>query len=219
MINLVGKCPPDADSLEAAASRGFDRVELYLERSDLEDVDATARVVERSPVEAATVHTPHVPPEDAGPFQQADALARALDAVLVVHSKYAQHTDTELLASHGFEAPHAFENNPGASTFHLRNLLFEAGHDLVLDTAHLYTAEVAYLDALEHLLAAHGDRIPVVHLNDATRTTDGLAVGDGEMDLAATTRLLDRAFEGIVVLEVMPEHQHAGRSAVLEWLD
>lgn len=218
-MDLVGKCPPDADSLEAAASRGFDRVELYLEPSDLEDAEATARTVERSPVEAATVHTPHAPPENADPFRRADALAQALDAVLVVHSKYAQHTDTDLLASHGFEAPHAFENNPGASVFHLQNLFFEAGHDLVLDTAHLFTAEEAYLEALEDLLVSHGDRIPVVHLNDATRTTDGLAVGDGEIDLAATTRLLDRAFDGLVVLEVMPEDQRAGKRTVEGWLD
>lgn len=217
-MDLVGKCPPDSESLEAAASRGFDRVELYLTAADLEDVAATAETVERSPVEAATVHTPHAVPEDAEPFRRADELARALDAVLVVHTKYAQHTHTDLLASHGFEAPHAFENNPGAGVFHLRNLLFEAGHDLVLDTAHLYTAEASYLDALAELVTTYGDRIPVVHLNDATRTTDGLAVGDGEMDLAATTRVLDRSFEGIVVLEVMPEDQWAAKQAVEGWL-
>ncbi|MFB6122086.1 MAG: hypothetical protein ABEJ78_01325, partial [Haloferacaceae archaeon] len=56
-MNLVGKCPPDADSLAAAAARGFDAVELYLTAETL-DASGVAAIVEAAPVGVASVHTP-----------------------------------------------------------------------------------------------------------------------------------------------------------------
>ncbi|MFC6864854.1 sugar phosphate isomerase/epimerase family protein [Halomicroarcula sp. GCM10025817] len=218
-MDLVGKCPPNSDALDAAAARGFDRVELYLSQAAVEDVEATAATVERAPVGAASVHTPHAVPEDGDAFHRADDLATRLDAYLVVHSQYAQHTHTSQLEAHGFAAPHGYENNPGASVFHLERQLFDPGHELVLDTAHLYAAEADYLEALERLLRTYGDRIPVVHLTDGTRTQDGLAIGRGDIDLETTVQLLERHYDGIVVLEVMPDDQLEGRRTVLGWLD
>ena len=217
-MDLVGKCAPDPDALDAAAARGFDRVELYLPATP-DDVGATAATVQRAPVDAASVHTPHAVPEDGDAFRRADDLATRLDAYLVVHSQYAQHTHTPQLEAHGFEAPHGYENNPGASVFHLERQLFDPGHELVLDTAHLYAAEAGYLEALERLLTTYGDRIPVVHLTDGTRTRDGLAIGRGDIDLETTVQLLERHYDGVVVLEVMPDDQRAGRRTVLEWLE
>ena len=216
-MELVGKSAPDPKSLRAAAERGFDAVELYLTAERLDDLTAVRTAVGDSPVGAATVHTPHVQPDDPL-FGRADDLAEALDAYLVVHSQYAQHTHVPDLERHGFRAPYGYENNPGASRYHLENLVLERGHDLVLDTAHLYTAEASYLDALEALLTGYGEQISVVHLNDATLVEDGLAIGAGEVDLQETTRLLDRQFEGSVVLEVMPDEQASALDAVRNWL-
>ncbi|MFC7251314.1 sugar phosphate isomerase/epimerase family protein [Halomicroarcula sp. GCM10025324] len=218
-MDLIGKCPPDADSLEAAAARGFDRVELYLTPADLDDIEATAVTVARSAVDAASVHTPHAVPEDGETFRRADDLACRLDAYLVVHSQYALHTHTQLLDSYGFEAPYGYENNPGASVFHLERQLFDRDYELVLDTAHLYAAEAAYLESLEHLLTTYGDRISVAHLTDGTRTTDGLTIGRGDIDLETTVDLLERQYDGLVVLEVMPDDQRAGRQTILDWLE
>lgn len=217
-MDLVGKCPPDPDSLAAAADRGFDSVELHLRPADLDDVAATAAAVEASPVDAATVHTLHARPDDGRPFRRSDALAARLDAYLVVHSQYAQHTHVDVLAGYDFEAPHGYENNPGATPFHLRNLLLNRGHDLVLDTAHLFMSQPDYLDGLRGLLGADGDRIRVVHFNDATPTEDGLPVGDGELPLERTARLLSAHFDGCVVLEVMPDRQADALRQVREWV-
>jgi sugar phosphate isomerase/epimerase len=217
-MNLVGKCPPSPAKLDAAANRGFDSVELHLRPADLDDVATTAARVEQSPVSAASVHTLHARPDDPAPFRQSNALADRLDAYLVVHSQYAQHTHTEQLDAYGFTAPYGYENNPGMSVHSLRNLLLDRGHDLVLDTAHLYMAEPAYLDALSGLLRDYGDRIQVVHFTDSTSLEDGLAFGDGDIPLKRTADVLDAHFDGAVVLEVMPDDQADARRRVLEWL-
>ncbi|GCF12828.1 hypothetical protein Harman_07630 [Haloarcula mannanilytica] len=218
-MHLVGKCPPSPDALAAAADRGFDSVELHLRPSDLDSVEATAETVERSPVTALSVHTLHARPDDPEPFRQSDALADRLDAYLVVHSQYAQHTHTEQLDAYDFSAPYGYENNPGMSGHSLRNLVLDRGHDLVLDTAHLYMAEPAYLDALSGLLREYGDQIQVVHFTDGTSLEDGLAFGDGDIPLERTADALDAHFDGAVVLEVMPDDQADARRRVLEWFD
>ncbi|WP_058996926.1 sugar phosphate isomerase/epimerase [Haloarcula sp. CBA1127] len=217
-MNLVGKCPPTPAKLDAAADRGFDSVELHLRPSDLGDVPATAATVEASPVSATSVHTLHARPDDPDPFRQSDALAQRLDAYLVVHSQYAQHTHTTQLDSYDFTAPCGYENNPGASQFSLANLLLDRGHDLVLDTAHLFMSEPAYLESLTTLLRDYGDQIQVVHFTDSTVLTDGLAFGDGDIPLERTAGVLDTHFDGAVVLEVMPDDQADARRRVLEWL-
>jgi sugar phosphate isomerase/epimerase len=217
-MELVGKCAPSPESLRAAADRGFDAVELYLTPEHIDDVTAVRTAVEGASVRVATVHTPHVRPDDRS-LDRVDDLAETLDAYLVVHSQYAQHTHIPELERHGFRAAYGYENNPGASRYHLENLVLDRGHDLVLDTAHLYTAEAAYLDALEALLTGYGEQISVVHLNDATAVEDGLAIGASEVDLRETTRLLDHLFEGTVVLEVMPAEQASALDAARNWLD
>jgi len=217
-MNLVGKCPPSPAKLDAAADRGFDSVELHLRPADLDDVATTAARVQQSPVSAASVHTLHARPDDPEPFRQSDALAQRLDAYLVVHSQYAQHTHTALLDSYGFTVPYGYENNPGMSVHSLRNLLLDRGHDLVLDTAHLYMAEPTYLDSLKALLRDYGDQIQVVHFTDGTPLEDGLAFGNGDIPLERTADVLDAHFDGAVVLEVMPDDQADARRRVLEWL-
>ncbi|MFB6068654.1 MAG: sugar phosphate isomerase/epimerase family protein, partial [Halobacterium sp.] len=177
-----------------------------------------AAIVEAAPVGVASVHTPHVRPDETAVFVEADDLARRLDAYLVVHSQYAHHSHVPQFERLGFESAYGYENNPGASPYYLRNAILDRGHDLVLDTAHLYMATDAPLDALESLLDDYRNRIRVVHLNDATPLEDGLAFGAGEMDLKRTTGLLAERFDGTVVLEVMPDDQRAALERTDEWL-
>jgi sugar phosphate isomerase/epimerase len=206
-ITVAGKAAPESDELEWASDRGFDDIELYLERTHLTDVDRTVDVVEAAPVDVVSVHTPHVTTEELEWVQRADRLADSLDAYLVVHSKRIIHAQITALEPLDLRAPHGFENNPGASERHLRSMILDRGHEFVLDTAHLYMADADYLATAERLLAAYGDRIRVVHLCDSTRTEDGLGFGKGSMDMAALSRLIRQHFEGLVVLEVMPEEQ------------
>jgi sugar phosphate isomerase/epimerase len=219
-MDVAGKALPTAESLAATADRGFDATELHLPDGALDDLDATVDVVDDADIAVESVHTPHVTHEALDRIERADALARRLDATLVVHSQYLGHVHTSRLAALDLRSRHAFENNPGASVRHLEAQVLDAGHDLVLDVAHLYTAHGDYLERVEALLSAYGDRIPVVHLADATLTADGLPFGDGEMDLAATTRLLADGLPGdaTVVLEVMPNRQVEARERVEAYL-
>lgn len=216
-MQVVGKCPPTAAALDAAAERGFDAVELHCPVAYTDDVAVTAQVCREAPVDVATVHTPHVGPDRRDGFRDADQLARALDARLVVHSQYYQNVHVDEIESLDLAAPRAYENNVGVSVRHLRAVLLDRGHDLVLDTAHLYTAHENYVERFESLLYEDGERIPVVHLADGSLLHDGLAFGEGEMDLAALVDVLRREYEGIVVLEVMPEDQQAALAAFRNW--
>lgn len=204
---VAGKAIPVTDSLSNAADRGFERVELHCPIAVLEDVAETAATVRESPVSAASIHTPHVTVDDLEPIADADRLARALDATLVVHTQYLQHTRIPDVEALDLRADRAYENNPGASVRHLTAAIVDRGHDLVVDTAHLYMAHEDYVDRLADLLDRAGDRVPVVHLTDSSPRVDGLAFGDGEVDLPAIGRLLKSSYDGTVVLEVMPEHQ------------
>ncbi|GAD52295.1 hypothetical protein MBEHAL_1055 [Halarchaeum acidiphilum MH1-52-1] len=207
-MQVAGKCRPTRESLIAAADRGFDAAELYV-TPDVLDV-ATERLAERvraSSISACSVHTPHVLPSATGPLRAADRLARALDAYLVVHTQYANMTHTPVLAEAGFAAEHGYENQAGASVRHVEAQVLRRGHELVLDTAHLYMAHADYRERFRALLDAYGDRIRVVHLADSTRETDGLAFGAGEMAMDDLARTLKGHFDGTVVLEVMPAEQ------------
>lgn len=207
-MQVAGKCRPTRETLAAAAKRGFDAVELYVTPALLETGIATlAETVRASPVAVCSVHTPHVLPSEHGPLRAADRLARALDAYLVVHTQYANMTHTEELAAAGFEAPHGYENQAGASVRHVETQVLEPGHELVLDTAHLFMAHADYLSRFEALLAAYGERIGVVHLTDSTAETDGVPFGEGELAMEALSRALKERYDGVVVLEVMPHAQ------------
>ena len=213
---VAGKCPPEPDALAAAADRGFEAVELYLETDHLESVADRVAHVEASAVEAVSVHTPHVPLAEAEYLHRTDRLAVALDASVVFHSGHLNHVDTPELETLDLTATYGYENKTGVSVRHLRHMILEPGHDLVLDVAHLFMAEADYLTAIEYLLTEYGDRIGLVHLCDSMPVQDGLAFGAGEIDIGAVCRLVDRHFDGTVILEVMPDDQRAALETVAE---
>lgn len=216
-IVVAGKSPPEPDELMAATDRGFDAIELYLERTHLDAVDESLANVRDVGVDVVSVHTPHVPIDEPAYLRAADELADELDSYLVVHSNRIIHTFTSALEDLGFRAEYGYENNPGASARHVRHLILEPGHDFVLDTAHLFMAEAEYLEQTSRLLREYADQIPVVHLCDSTPTVDGLGFGEGEMDMERLVAILRREFEGTIVLEVMPEEQTEARERFERW--
>jgi len=210
-LTIVGKSAPEPDELGRANARGFEGIELYLEREHLNDINRIVRVVNEAAIDIFSVHTPHVTTEETEWLKRADQLALALDAYLTVHSKQIIHTQIPKLETQEFQSAHGYENNPGISERHLQNMIFDRGHELVLDTAHLFMADKNYLSTAERLLTEFGEQISVIHLCDSTLTTDGLGFGDGAMNMAAMSELVTRLFEGVVVLEVMPDEQERAR--------
>lgn len=205
---IAGKCPPEPEELRAAADRGFDGIELYLERKHLDELEASIEAVENSEVEVESIHTPHVTLEEKEYFRKTDRLASILDAYIVFHSQYLHHVHIPELEELEMEADHGYENNPGASKRILESLILQPGHDLVLDTAHLFMATENYLQAIRELLDEHPEQIKLIHLCDSTRRKDGLPFGEGEMDMEKLCKVIDESeFDGELVLEVMPEDQ------------
>lgn len=203
-VTLAGKCRPEPEALHGVRELGFDAIELQLLATHLDAFERSLAAAERSDLDIVSVHTPHRTLEAPEYFSLADAFAAELDATLVVHSKHLQHVHIPELEALDFDADYAYENNPGCSRYHIENLILNEGHDLVLDTAHLYMAESEYVVALETLLRKHLESVPVVHLSDSTRLRDGLSFGSGTVDLDRTVALIEQLYDGVVVLEVHP---------------
>jgi len=211
---VSGKCPPTEEELAASADRGFDYVELYLTPQHLDQFEETVSTCRDAEVEVTSVHTPHIDMETLDYAKKADTLAEKFDARLVFHTYKLPLTFVpRILDAMEFSADYGFEHQAGDSLYHVKQVLAEADQPIVLDTAHLYTGEENYLDALEELLLTYGEQIRVVHLCDGTRTEDGLPFGEGTMDMEAVSRIVASYYDGPVVLEVMPKHQGEARKA------
>lgn len=216
-MRIAGKCYPTEEELIEAQKRGFEYVELHLDRHHIDKLDNSLTAVRESPVEVVSVHTPHVTPNEKSYFRGSDRLADELNATLVVHSQYLHHTHIDELEAISFQSKYAYENIPGASSFHLENAILNQGYDLVLDNAHLYIAEPDYHSSFKNLLKNYSKQIPIVHLNDGTVLRDGMAFGHGDVDVRATFVSLLKEFDGTVVLEVMPEYQRKALTLVTQW--
>jgi len=212
-MKVIGKCPPETEELKKAEERGFDKVELYTDRKHFDQIEKTIKTVKNSDVEVVSVHTPHVHiDDDMAYFWLADYLCRKLDAYLVFHSQYIHHTHIPRLEELNVESDYGYEDNPGCSLRHVEENILKKGHEMVLDTAHFYMAEENYIEKIEYILDNYSDQISLIHLCDSTLSDDGLAFGEGDMDMEKVSEVIDDSdFDGILVLEVMPEHQEAAR--------
>jgi len=211
---IAGKCPPEEEELEESEERGFEKVELYLEKKHLNNLQETLRTLEDSNVEVVSVHTPHVHLNDKGYIILADQLAKELGAYLVFHSQYMHHTHIPNLERLEIKSEYGYENNPGASKVFLENSIINQGHDMVLDTAHFYLGDHT-LDNLKKFLEHNIENINLIHLCDSSDSRDGLSFGKGVMNMEKVCQAIDdSAFDGILVLEVMPEYQE---DALQKW--
>jgi len=220
-MEVVGKCPPEPEELEKAQQRGFEKVELYTQKKHFDNIDETLETVRSSEVEVVSVHTPHVHiDDDKAYFWLADYLCSKIDAYLVFHSQYIHHTLIPKLEEMDIKSEYGYENNPGCSIRHVEENILKEGHEMVLDTAHLYMAEKNYVEEIERILEEYGDQINLIHLCDSTKEEDGLAFGKGEMDMEKTAQVIDNSeFEGTLVLEVMPKDQKEAREKLEEYIN
>lgn len=210
-MTLAGKCPPEPEELEEVVRKGFENAELYLTKKHLDRFDKTVSHLSNSDLNIVSVHTPHVGLDDSDYFLKTDRLASEMDAFLVFHSQYLHHVHIPELEKLDIKSDYGYENNPGISVRAIESLVLRRGHKLVLDTAHLFMAEENYIEKIRYLLQNYRSQIEVVHICDSSKVRDGLGFGEGEMDMENICRTVDRNFDDISVLEVMPEYQEEAR--------
>lgn len=213
---VAGKCPPEKKELDKITERGFEHAELYLEKEHLDGFETALKRCQEANVNISSVHTPHVKPGNKEYFQLSDKLARELNAKLVVHSQYLHHVHIDrVLEKYGFKSDYGYENNPGMSIPHLEKMILKPGHQMVLDTAHLYmSSQKNFQDNLDYFLNNHSDQINVVHVCNSTMKKDGLPFGEGDMNMERTIKKVKEKFDGTVTLEVMPQYQ---KKALQKW--
>jgi len=216
---LAGKSPPKKEHLELIEKQTeFENIELYIEKRHLDHFQDTVQAVEESDLNVVSVHTPHVSVSELEYFSLADKLAEKLDAFLVCHSKQIIHLSMPKVEEHGLSSEHGYENQPGASIRHLRAALLDKDVKLVVDTAHLYTAEENYIEEMDKLLSNFTDQIPLMHVCDSTLTDDGLPFGEGDMEMEEVCKTIsDSEFDAILVFEVMPDHQQDALDKWKKW--
>ena len=215
-MRVAGKCPPETSELRDTAEKGFEYVELYLEKQHLEDVGKAVERCRNSELEVVSVHTPHVGLDESDYFVKADQLAERLNAYLVFHSQYLLHGCIPEIEKLGLRSDYGYENNPGISLHYLEKAILEQGHELVLDIAHMYMANSNFPTALRSVLEERHNQIGVIHLCDSTGLEDGLCFGEGEIDMDDAMEAIKQSrYDGVVVLEVMPGCQE---DALKEWM-
>jgi sugar phosphate isomerase/epimerase len=204
---VAGKCPPEPDKLKSAKERGFDKIEVYLQKKHLDKFQETSRALEESDVEVVSIHTPHVHLDNKGYMVLADQLAQQFGAYLVFHSQYMHHTHIPELEKLEIESDYGYENNPGAAKTFIQNAILDKNHEMVLDTAHFYLGDHTPED-MEKFLKKNIEQINLVHLCDSSEVKDGLGFGEGKMQIERICQIINQSdFDGIVVLEVMPDQQ------------
>jgi sugar phosphate isomerase/epimerase len=213
---VAGKCRPEEGKIQEIVEKGFEHTELYLKTDHLDSFDKTVANCREADIDISSVHTPHVLPEDEEHFKKTDRLAEKLNATMVVHSQYLHHIHIDrVLEKYNFQSEYGYENNPGMSIPHLEKIILNPRHQMVLDTAHLYMSSGKdFQQNLEYFLNNHGNQIPLVHVCDSTMKNDGLAFGEGDMNMKRTVKTIKEKFNGKVTLEVMPEHQE---DALQKW--
>lgn len=219
---IAGKCPPEPEELRETYEKGFENIELYLEREHLDQIEKTKESIRDSGLNVVSIHTPHAHIDDEkNYFSLADQLANELDAYLVIHSQHMHHINIPQLEALSLDSERGYENNPGISKRYLEESILNLDHNLVLDVAHFYMAHPEnYIQKTEEILEAYSDEINLIHLCDSTTVEDGLAFGTGEMNMEKISQIIDRSdFDGILVLEVMPQHQEEAREKLDTYLN
>lgn len=209
-LQIAGKFrPTDDEQREMVSESDFENAEVYLTRSDLDNLSDTQRCIDNSGVNISTVHTPHVTADEKEYLKKADKLAVENDSYLVFDSISIPLNNISFVEEEiDFEADYGYENPAGGSKRHLESTIIEPGHDLVLDTAHLFCAHEDYLEQIDDLLNNYADRTGAIHLCDSFRDKDGVPFEEGEMDMESTYQtILDSGYKGPVILEVENSHQ------------
>lgn len=221
-LQLSGKFrPTDDEQREMISESDFENAEVYLARTDLDDLSYTQRCIDESDVNISTVHTPHVTADETEYLKKADELAVKNDSYLVFDSISIPLNNISFVEDDiDFEADYGYENPAGGSRRHLESTIIEPGHDLVLDTAHLFCAHENYLEEMEDILENYSDRIGTIHFCDSVRDKDGLPLGEGEMDIETTyNKIVESDYEGSLVLEVPEIHQEEALQKCREYND
>lgn len=184
------------------------------------------QVCKKSDINIVAVHTPHMEldvQESMNYFKRTDLIAKELDATLILHSNpYSTFSLINFYSPEEVEAPKfGYENHPDVSSHFINYYQIKGGFPLILDTAHLYMAEKNYLDTIKNLLENYThNEIPIIHLNDGTRTKDGLNLGDGALDYECIIDYIENYnYEGYVTLEVPVAKQFDALNTVENILD
>lgn len=210
-LTLCGKCPPNSAELSTIADYGFENVELYLTTDHLDDFEETVNTCQAADVNIAVVHTPHVMVDETEYLVGTNDLARRLDAdAIVAHSGVIEPKNADQVdAAVDWCRPTGYESNPGHSWEYIKNAFLDRGFDFTFDLAHVYIGEQEDFDEVfDRLVNSYGsERVPIVHVCDTTLLEDGLAFGEGVLDLPQYIQDLKENYEGIVTLEVLPRDQ------------
>lgn len=218
-MDIIGKASPDEIN-----ERNLNGCELYLEKEHVVDTfEETLETIRASDVDITSVHTPHVKYDNyQEAIEKSDEIAQEQDAVLVLHSSYVRPLMANKLMDFSvLESPYGIENHWGFSLPQIERTVFDEGHGLTLDVAHLYVTNMGlYERNLSYLLHNYSDRITQIHFCDSTDSQDGLPIGEGELDMEWTLEQIYKSdYDDSVVVEVPVEKQEESIRRTRELLE
>lgn len=207
-IEILGKCPPIPKEFDNIEKAGFENVELYIKRKHLENFKETISAVKNTEINISSVHTPHCTIKENKYINKSIKLADDTDSYLVFHSnKIPTRRWIKWLKEKELGINYCIENNPGDSSYFIKNFIFKNNFDFGLDIAHIFMSEKDYVKVIDKMLSNYDEYVNLIHFCDSTIEEDGLPIKKGVMDIKSIADIISKKFSGKLVLEVMPKHQ------------
>ena len=222
-IRLAGKFAPNMEDIERTVDQGFDAFEIFLTTKHLEDVDASAKILneakKRFNISIVSVHTPHTPEVDLY-TERTKSLAKKVGIpIIVFHNGFIPEMFAEDVLRK-VEKGMVIENGGKEGTDDLEHIaeVIERGFKICLDVAHFkITCQRMgkdYYSDLETLMKENSEGIGLIHYNDTDGEVDNLGIGEGILDHRKVLASISKYYSGTMIIEVDRDKQGEGKRAV-----
>ena len=217
---LAGKRSPEKKDIEAAIlDEGFMYLEIHLDDFHLENTDAIKeniiKTIEHLEKKEHTIviisfHTPHFDTSHPEYLKKTIDLARHFNAYTIFHSNKLTVEETLDIAKQISSADKTMLILENKTTMDIKSTVhnFIPDYDIALDIAHLYRASHNIYQDFELLMTSFRNKIKLIHLNDSTKHQDGLALGDGDIDIETIAAIIKKTgFSGPIIIETPTKSQ------------
>lgn len=217
---FAGKARPDRKSMKKRIEEGFRFFELYLKKSDLDNLKRTINELEflkrKYKIKIVSVHTPHTPKDFKSYAEKTVELAKKYNAFAIIHNSKST-IDAEIKIAKTLRYEKILLENEIFPLKEIKSKIFKNGLNLVFDVGHLYRASNSFYVDAEHLFNSFSERIFLIHVNDSTKNEDNLAIGEGKVDFKRILKIIkDSKFKGPIVVEVPQNREKEGIDKIKE---
>lgn len=209
-MKILGKTSHELDQIKERFDEGFREFELYTKKEFLNpsSIEELKKIKKAYKINFISMHTPHVTLQELVKFSSTiDLVVKEIGIKYVVmHSSKANSFSKKFLGLvHGNRIIENTKDHSVKDIFHL----FEAGYGICLDISHLfescYKKRLDFFQSLEEILKRGKKKIKIVHFCNTDFKNGNSGLIEGVIDVERAFRILEKHYNGYVVVEVPME--------------